>query len=340
MSQKRVWSLLLVSATLLLLVVPVFAQQVEVVHVRLGHPPTFWSLLLKPKFIAMFVLAAVALGLLYTGRMTEPVRLGLLGLSTLAFGIIGNLPGAFFQEFAMHPSPICAPTKPFLFGLKLPFVVMISVIGVLTLLGPKLFCSYLCPVGAVQEFAAKLSRKLGFRLFKLNPSSTLLSRILVFSLFIALSVTAYLQITYNGKVYPVSLYDSINPFHGFEFPFGQPIGRILLNFVPLVVTIALAFKWYRPFCYAVCPVGLFSHWLEQIGALRVTFVPDKCTSCNLCVTATACPAVPEVLKDGVYRPDCFACNQCVNACPVGALKWGWLRTQPQQPARGADPTSS
>ncbi|RLE15632.1 MAG: hypothetical protein DRJ14_09950 [Acidobacteria bacterium] len=150
----------------------------------------------------------------------------------------------------------------------------------------------------------------------------------VFAMFIALSVSAYLHVTFKGKVYPVSLYDYINPFHGFEFSGGLPVMEMIFNFLPLVLVIVLAFKWYRPFCYAVCPVGLFTHWMEQAGALRVTFIPDKCTHCNLCVTETSCPAVPEILKDAVYRPDCFACNQCISACPTGALKWGLRRSAP------------
>ena len=284
-------------------------------------------MLLQAKFISMFLLAAAAITLLYIRRMGEGIRTVLLFAAVLAFGIIGNLPGRFFHGYAMHPSPICAVTKPFLFGLRLPFVVTITVIGILTVIGPKLFCSYLCPVGAVQELTAKLSRKLKFKMLKINPSVTLLTRLLVFALFIAFSVTAYLHVTFKGKVYPVSLYDSFNPFHGFEFTAGQPLLSTMLNFLPLLLAIVLAFKWYRPFCYAVCPVGLFTHWLEQTSICRVTFVPDKCTRCNLCVSTTACPAVPEILKEAAYRPDCFACNQCISNCPTGALKWGFLRTE-------------
>ncbi len=327
MNRKTLWIGILVSILLTIVAVPLLAQEAARVPV-LRKAPSFADILLQPKFVTMFLLAIVAILLLYTRRMGEKTRVALLLFATFAFGIAGNLPGKLFHAYAMHPSAICASTKPFLIGLRLPLVVTIVVIAILTLIGPKLFCSYICPVGAVQELAAKVSRKFRFRMFLLNPSATLLTRMVVFAMFIALSVSAYLHVTFKGKVYPVSFYDYINPFHGFEFSGGLPVMEMIFNFLPRVLVLVLAFTWYRPFCYAGCPVGLFTHWMEQAGALRVTFIPDKCTHCNLCVTETACPAVPEILKDAVYRPDCFGCNQCILACPTDALKWGTRRSAP------------
>ncbi len=331
MKRKTTWTGILLIILISTVAIPALAQGITN-NPASRKAPTLLGILLQTKFIVMFLLALISVSLLYLGRMGEKTRISLLLLSTFAFGIAGNLPGRFFHGFAMHPSPVCAATKPFLYGLRLPFIVTIIVIAILTLIGPKLFCSYICPVGAVQELAAKLSRKLNLRMFRINPSATLLSRIIIFSLFIALSVTAYLHITYKGKIFPLSLYDFINPFHGFEFSGKLPTIQILLNLLPLTATILLAFKWYRPFCYAVCPVGLFTHWLEQGSALRITFIPENCTQCQLCVTETACPTVPEILKEAVYRPDCFACNRCISACPASALKWGTKHTTPKTTA--------
>lgn len=301
-----------------------FAQ--EVIHIP-RVPPTYMQLLLQPKFISMLVLGILALVLLRTRRMREGFRMTFLILATLLFGIIGNLPGHFFQGFAMHPSPICAVTKPFLMGLRLPFVVTISVILILTVLGPKLFCSYVCPVGASQELMDKLGKRMGLKKVRMNFNITSAIRLFMFVIFIALSASFFLHVIVMGKTYAVSTFDSINPFHGFEFKFdGKPLG-ILVYYLPLILTLVAAVKTYRPFCHLVCPVGFFTHWIEQLGMHRLTFVPEKCTDCRICITETVCPTVPEILKQAELRPDCFACNQCVTACPEGALKWHYVRTE-------------
>ncbi|MCK5879658.1 MAG: 4Fe-4S binding protein, partial [Holophagae bacterium] len=149
MNRKMLWIWILVSILFSVTAVPLLAQ--EVAHTPVAHKaPSFISILLQPKFVTMFLLAIVAILLLYTRRMGEKTRVALLLFATFAFGIAGNLPGKLFHAYAMHPSAICASTKPFLIGLRLPLVVTIVVIAILTLIGPKLFCSYICPVGAVQ----------------------------------------------------------------------------------------------------------------------------------------------------------------------------------------------
>lgn len=302
---------------------PAYAEKVADAHEKV--PPSFWGYLFQPKFITMAVIAVIALYLLLSKRMSERLRIPLLIIATFFFGIAGNIPG-FLKAYAMHPSAICAATKPFLYGMRLPFAVTIMVMLVLTVIGPKLFCSYVCPVGCAQELAAKATERFKWKLRPVPFRFGLFVRILVFALLIGLSVTMILNTVYEGKTYPLSIYDYINPFHGFEFHLSNNWVDTVVNFLPLILTLILAFRYYRPFCYAVCPVGLFTHWVEQVGVTRLTFVPEKCTECNLCVTETGCPAVPEILKDANMRPDCFACNRCVNVCPTAALKWGTQRT--------------
>jgi polyferredoxin len=204
---------------------------------------------------------------------------------------------------------------------------MLTVIGVLTLVGPKLFCSYICPVGAVQELAASFSTNKKIKQWRINFSVLNGIRVSVFLIFLVFSVTKIYHIVYKGQVYGLSVYDKINPFHGFEFQSAQTYLGTFLHYLPLILTILLAFKMYRPFCYAVCPIGLFSNILEQLGLNRLTFVKNNCNDCNLCVTKTACPAISEILKSSEFRPDCFACNRCITSCNQNALRYGIKKTE-------------
>lgn len=302
-----------------------FSAFAEAVHVE-KEKMTYLNFLLTPKFITMFVIALFAIYLLKSNKMKQNVRIFLLILSTFLYGVAGNLPVSFFKSFAMHPSPICASTKPFLYGFGIPFMGMLTVIGLLTFIGPKLFCSYICPVGAVQELMTSISTKKKWVQWK--PSFSILNgiRISIFMVFIIFSVTKIYHVVYEGKMYGLSIYDKINPFHGFEFQLTETFLGTFLHYLPLLLTILLALKIYRPFCYAVCPIGLFTNVLEQMGMNRLSLVKNNCTHCNLCETKIQCPAISEILKESEIRPDCFACNRCIEQCNFEALKYGIKKT--------------
>lgn len=288
--------------------------------------PNFWDYLLQPKFIVMLAIGLLAFILLKTNTMKKGIKVPLLLLSTFLFGVAGNIPADFFGSFAMHPSPMCAATKSILYGFGMPFIVTLAVIFFLTLLGPKLFCSYVCPVGAIQELMAMLADKLGIKRGKTNFNLAQRIRLGIFLLFIFLSATAVLYITYEGQVYAKSLYDYINPFHGMELSWNNSFMDYMIHYLPFVLTLLLALKYYRPFCHFVCPIGLFNHFIEQISLFKISFKKDACTDCGNCLEESPCTAIPEILKDAAIRPDCYGCNVCVEACPESALKIGTKRT--------------
>ncbi len=270
----------------------------------------------RPKFVTMLVLGLLVLALLKTKLLNKPIKVALLLVSTFAFGLAANLPGDFFGGFAMHPSPMCAFTKPLLYGMRKPFVVTMGVIVLLTAIGPKLFCGWVCPVGAVQELMAMLGEKLKLRVKALPFRLTNTVRVAIALVFIGVTVTGL-----TGW----SIYSYLNPFHGFEIGKPESFGGFLAAYLPFLLTLGLALKVYRPFCFLVCPVGLATHLFEQVGLVRVTHDEDRCNDCAQCRTDAVCPTVPDVLQAAELRPDCFACNRCVAACPSGALVYGLAR---------------
>ncbi len=294
-------------------------------HAGNKAPPTFFSFLLQPKFIIMLLIGIIVLILLMSKKMKKGVKVTLLLISTFLFGFAGNIPADFFHSFAMHPSPMCAATKPLLYGFGIPFIVTLFVIFLLTLIGPKLFCGYVCPVGAVQELIAMFSDKLKIKRFRTNFKVAHAVRIFIFILFIFISATAILSITLKGRIFPKSFYDFINPFHGLEFGLENTLFGYITHYVPFLLTIILSFKYYRPFCHFVCPIGLYTSFIEQVSLFRISFRKEGCTDCNICVSKAPCTAMPDILNGSNLRPDCFACNVCVDVCPEDVLEVGIKR---------------
>lgn len=327
--------------TLLLFSPALFSQAAESAaeHAQ-RKAPMFWDFLVHPRFVykfsAMLVLGIVVFVLLKTKKMNKTTKVVLLLLATFLFGLIGNLdliqPGerGFFNQvsfaFAMHPSPMCAATKPLLYGLRIPFILTLAVIFLLTLIGPKLFCGWVCPVGAVQELIAMLADKLGIKRNQFSFTVAQTVRLLIFILFIFLSATAIIHVIFEGMTYPKSLYDYLNPFHGMEFGLEENLLGYLIHYLPFVLTVVLAFKYYRPFCHFVCPIGLYTHFLEQIAIFRITFKKNTCTNCNICVKTAPCTAIPEIMNESALRPDCYACNDCIEKCPEDSFEVGIKRT--------------
>ncbi|MBN2430459.1 MAG: 4Fe-4S binding protein [Acidobacteria bacterium] len=288
--------------------------------------PGFFDFLVMPQFITkyvvMIIIALLAFALLKTRKMQSGIKVLILVISTLLFGIAGN----FVAVFAMHPSPMCAVEKSMLFGFRIPMIITLAVILLLTFVGPRLFCGWVCPVGAVQELVAMLADRLNLKRIKYNFILANGIRIGIFLAFLFLSVTMVLTFTHEGRVFPLSIYNYINAFHGFEFGAQPSALDYVINFLPLVLSLVLAFKLYRPFCHLVCPIGMVTHFTEQFSLYKIRLKTDACTDCGICVKKAPCPAMPEILKSATLRPDCFACNVCLDVCPEDALDVGLQRT--------------
>lgn len=280
--------------------------------------------LTRPKLLTMLVIGVVALAILLARKMKTPVKVSLLLLSTFLYGLAANLGLKLFAGFSMHPSPICSATKSVLYGFRPPMTAMLLVILALTLVGPKLFCGWVCPVGAVQELIAMLADKLRVRRRKWNFRVTQTVRVGLLVLFVALSVTAVLHTTGpNGQTVALSLYDHINAFHGYEMALQPTLRDNIFHFLPFLLTLGFAFLFYRPFCYLVCPIGLLTNLVENVALFRVVLKKPGCNDCGACSVKAPCPTVPEILKDAAFRPDCFSCTVCTGACcPKGSLEFG------------------
>jgi polyferredoxin len=274
-----------------------------------GKPPGVMDIILLPKVWIGAIFCAVGLALLMTSRARRTMRLVWLGLAFFAFGVLGSLPlGSLARGMGLHPSPVCTITRPFQFldmGRVVPtaFIVLIGVISVFTLAGNKLFCGWVCPLGALQEAVHRLPLPKKYKfMFPFRASNAL--RVLTFVVFLVVVFVA-----------GTSIYDYFNPFEGLHWSFAA------IGTTALVVTVIAALFIFRPFCYLLCPVGLYTWVLEHISMTRMRLKKADCTMCNVCVKKTNCPAVAAILAGKRSRPDCHACGECANVCPTKALEW-------------------
>jgi len=285
-----------------------------------GKKRSLVDIFLQPKYLTMIALGLLAFILLRKRRMNGILKAALLILAVFFFGIAGNIAMPFFAGYAMHPSPICSVAKAMLYGFAKPMIITAAVIFFLSLLGPRLFCGWVCPVGAIQELMAMLADRLKIRRRRVPYRVSNSVRIAILLLFVFLSATAVIHMTgESGERIPLSLYDWINAFHGFEFEWLASTLDLLIHYLPFVLTVLLALFLYRPYCHFVCPIGLLTHWLEPVALFRINRKKGACDDCGACIPQTPCQAIPEILKATPVRPDCFACGDCLKRCAKDAF---------------------
>jgi polyferredoxin len=287
-----------------LLVVPAWAEGDG--HGRAADAYLF----LRPRDWISLVFCGVGLLYLVKSGLRYETRLRVLGLVFFAFGVFSALPfGRFASAMALHPSPMCVITKPLLFlkaGYAVPsiFLTLLIFMGIVTVIGNKLFCGWSCPIGAIQEIVHRIRLPKGWKT-NLPFKITNVVRLVFFLVFLV-------------AVYSLSMdiYDYVNPFEALHWDFDMWMIGVLF------VVLAASLFSFRPFCYLLCPVGLLTWGLEHVSIARVKVDRDACDDCRLCVQKSPCPTVPAILEGKRSRPDCHACGICMVACPKDALRFG------------------
>jgi polyferredoxin len=146
---------------LILIVVTFFVCSVVGAQEREGgrRMLTFTEFLLFPR-VWLSVLVGIGGGiLLIIYKIKSWLRLTLLALVFILFAILPVFNEvSFFARLAPHPSPLCAFAKPVMFSLEMEqlvvppvFAGVLAVIALLSIAGNKLFCGWVCPIGALQE---------------------------------------------------------------------------------------------------------------------------------------------------------------------------------------------
>lgn len=185
------------------------------------------------------------------------------------------------------------------------------VILIYGLLGGKTFCSWVCPVNTVGEYADKLRGWLGTGNRELNHK------------------LKYLLLLFVIILTPLVGYPVFAPFN----PVGQTSMALAFGIeialVPLLLILAFElFLSRRGWCRSLCPLGAFYALLGRISPLVVSYQREKCINCRACTRV--CPMGAATLQGPLEQKqnlvtdwDCTRCGSCVDVCPQQALQFGW-----------------
>lgn len=163
----------------------------------------------------------------------------------------------------------------------------------LTLIFGRIFCGYVCIIGAVQEFLARKGTL--FEISYKTENKLKHVREIVFILFIII-------IFIDNNKYNFCTFE---PFKA-VFTIGGPLLQVILAVIFLILSLFI----YRPFCRYFCPYSLVLEFAGKISIYKLKKDPDHCTTCTAC--QSKCPMSAIDKDNNVDNGMCIRCTECLD----------------------------
>ncbi len=189
------------------------------------------------------------------------------------------------------------------------FILMIITILVTIFFG-RIFCSYLCPLGALQEWIRALGRKLGIK--KDVELPVYIDKYARYLKYLVLILVIYFSYKLGDLFF--RNYDPYNAL----MHFGNEWEEKIVAYVILAIVLISALFSKNWWCRYLCPLGAFLGIIKKISPFKIKRNKQSCISCGLC--NQVCPANLNIKDaDSINSADCTSCLNCVSDCPNSSL---------------------
>ena len=226
-----------------------------------------------------------------------------------------------------------------------------AIILVLTIVFGRVYCSTICPLGAMQDIVVwlrkKFKRKLRFSEAKnyawmrytamglaligaLSGFSILLNLLDPFSVagkitntflrpILALSNNGISSLLQHYKIYAVPPVVAK----------AVPLDAFIIPAILLVLILVLVFSKERIFCNTLCPVGGLLGLIAKKSRMHLQIDKAGCSSCGVCEWKCKAGCIDTKTKK-IDRERCVVCFDCIDACSRSAIHFS--KEEKKQPA--------
>ncbi|MCX2682993.1 quinol dehydrogenase ferredoxin subunit NapH [Campylobacter sp. MIT 21-1685] len=242
------------------------------------------------------------------------IQIGILVLFALPFTdfiLQGNLSSSRFLSSIPLSDPF-AVLQIFLASFSVDVMALFGAFVVLFLyaivLG-RVFCSWVCPVNIITDFAAFIRLKFGFKskfvILSKNLRYGIVLLVLILSFILSLPVFesfSYIGIIHRGIIF----------------------GGASWLFVAFILFCIDTFLSPRAVCSHFCPLGAFYAVVSRFALLKVKHKVERCTKCYECIHI--CPEKQVLhmigkISASVDSGECIRCGRCIEVCNDNALNF-------------------
>jgi transcriptional regulator of nitric oxide reductase len=182
------------------------------------------------------------------------------------------------------------------------FILWVFVFISLFIFGRGLYCGWLCPFGALQEFAGILAKKLRIKQIKIKPQHHKFGQAIKYVILVGLVVTSFVSLNVASKLAEVE-------------PFKTSITLQFVRTWPFVLyavlLLLLSMKIHKVYCRYLCPLGAGLAIIGRFPILKMLRRRKECGSpCQLCKTKKC--EIDAIEKTGeINYSECVQCLECV-----------------------------
>ncbi|NTU99443.1 4Fe-4S binding protein [Candidatus Falkowbacteria bacterium] len=189
------------------------------------------------------------------------------------------------------------------------FILMAITIFVTLLLG-RVFCSYACPLGAIQEWLRALGKRIGIKKdFELPRKVDKYARYLKYFILVFI-------VYYSYKVGDL-FFRNYDPYNALMH-LGNEYEEKVAAYVILGTVVASSLFSKSWWCRYLCPMGAFLGMLKKISPIKIVRDDSTCVACGLC--NKACPAGLNIKNaQSIKSAECISCLECTSGCPENSL---------------------
>jgi ferredoxin len=176
----------------------------------------------------------------------------------------------------------------------------------ITYLFGKVWCGWICHLGALQEFLYLPGKIKVLQSDKAQRVMRLIRIVLFVALIIQLLITK------------TNLFKTIDPFKvAFNFQSPHIVAWVLLG-----LTLLVSVFMYRPFCKTVCPIGLVLGWVSKIPGASILSPKKDCIGCKVCDISCKINAITRSNKTSILdNQECIACGNCITDCSKNTMSF-------------------